>query len=485
MSNFQDTKANTSKILVTKGNLATFTKDAQLRTIFGDKSKLAMANGRFVAVNLETGVAVDNTNIGSAKKINLGVRSGNDIRWIFDNAKGISPKALSGLSVSPPKCPTNPIYDAFFKCASCDKTYVMKVEVLDQSSRSAMADVDNGEGFTVSHKPNCGGCEPNCDDSTTCASIAPEMVSKFNLIFQNTSELKVIATPIYAYDSQWCFPADADGVLTDPITEFSFGDVTVDSLAINSISDLEMLVYEINKAFTDNNVSGTATLIGIDQYGKSCSPYILVNTAADDFAIKDYVASTTGLPLTGHSGYCGMRFIATLPSYDCDCMINVVANFTGRFLKIYAIDGFEDLVVTNTQTMELPENFGAQVMWMEHDQEIGGEGRTYAYDTNYIENGTMLYREPISRLSNAIKNAMCEKDYYLFELNFDTSHIMDEGFHNMKDGLSPNGYIAVPKDDSVTLASVQSVINAIATASGVATINYASGTVTDHFKGEN
>ena len=481
--NLVDNTASTQKVLVTKGNLATFTKDSYIRSITGGKSKLAVVKGRFVVVDATTGKALDQTNVGTTAKINIGVGVGKEIRWAFDN-KGVSPKNLTGLAVGDPKCGTNPIYDTFFKCVSCDKTYVAGIQILDQDSVSQLDDIDNGEAFTVAYKPNCGGCEPNCNETTTCSAVAAGIVEKFNLAALNTRERKFYATQIFANDSFWCFPADEDGVLTTDVAEFTFGEVTVDSLTITTVDDLETLVYEINKAFVDNDVDGSATLIGVDQYGSSCQPYILVNTSATDFSITDYVASSTATPLTNHSGYCGIRFIVTMPTFDCDCKIKTVAYNLGRKAKIYSVEGFEDFTVTEKQSMALPEGFGAQVMWMEYEQDKGGEARKYSYGNEYVDTGVLMVNEPISRLVNSVSNSECATDYYIFTANFDIDHTMDKGFGNVKNGTSPNFFVAVPKDDTTTIVSVQAVLNAIATASGVATITY-TGDPEDRVKGEN
>lgn len=484
MNYIDDNTAATTKVIVTKGNLATLTKNGGIRTVTSGKASVSATKGRFTVVDMETGIALDQTNVGSAKKINIGVSIGKEYRWLFGN-KGVEPNKLEALSVSNPKCGTNPIYDNFFKCVNCDDTYVMSVQILDEYSRSIMNDVDNGESFTVQHKPNCGGCEPNCNETTNCSAIAPEIVTKLNLAFANTPELKAIATPIYAYDSFWCIPLDADGTITTPFDTIRYNtDVELDISAITTKDQLPTLVDMINESFDNEAVNGTAVLVGVDQYGNSCKPYILINTEVDDFAVTAYVACKTGTPLVGHTGYCGIRIVTTMPSFTCDCKLKTVANFLGRYAKVFGVSGFQDLTTVEYQAMELPANFGAYIKWMEYEQEIGGEGRKYASGNQYVDNGIMMLEEPISRLSNSNQNSDCTTDYVVFQVNFKTDHIMDPGFHNMRDGLSPNGFICVPKGDTTTLTSVQAVLNAIATASGKGNINYA-GAIGDQFKGEN
>ncbi len=480
-----DVTAASSKVIVTKAVSqeapAVYTKDRAIRTVVGNKGMLVVPKGTLAVLDLKTLTTLDESNIAAAKgNINIGVSIGKEMRWL-QGIKGFNPKDVEGASVSAPKCAVVPIYDNFFKCSTCYQSYAVAVEIFDEYSM--MGNI--GETYDASVTPDCTGCEPDCNQDTNCQAIVDLLVPALNAEFAENKVQKAYATPIYANDSFWCFDVDEDGNLTVPVTTFTINGTTVSLDApITTKDQLVNLAAEINiQIESDSGVKGTATLTGLNQYGSTCKPNILVNTDATDFAIAGYTACDTGSPIGDRTDECGWRVIVDLPSFGCDCEVQGLDGYLGRFAKIYNISGFEDLTTEVVQEMELPANFGAYIQLMEYKQELGGEGRAYAYEDMMNTNGFIQFSD-ISRNKAAISNSDCNKDYVVFELNLRTNHISDKPFNDNYNGLSPNGYIAVEKDDTVTLTKIQDIINAIADIAGFDHIDYA-GAITDQFKGEN
>ena len=473
------------KMVATLGNQGIFAKDQAIRTKVAGKAVLQVPKGQFVAVNVDTGKSIDDSQVASTPLIKMGVSSGKDIRWL-PGVYGIGAKNMEGLAVSPPKAAVNEIVDNWYKCANCDDRYGLAIEVIDEDTIDVMGDVDNGILYNVDETIDCTGCEPNCNPEANCSSVNELLIPALNAKAEKAIERKFWVTPIYDNDSYWCFTVDANGDLATPITTFTIAGVTttLSSPATNQ-DDLERVKAEIEEYIATNNINGTVTVIGTHRMGITGKPYILVNTDETDFDLAGHTACKTATPRAGHtSDECAFRVIGTLPQMDCECEIQRVLRYKPRHIFVRAFSGFQDLESTYIQTSEVAQNFGAELQILEYQQEVGGEGRGSHHSNTFNDTNFAISADPVSRLKTYAGNVDCNKDYVKFHLNYTIPHRGSKGFGNTVDGISPNAYIAVPAENTDTIVAIQTFLNAMGAVAGIPPINY-TGTVLEQVRGEN
>ena len=249
---------------------------------------------------------------------------------------------------------------------------------------------------------------------------------------------------------------------------------------------MENIALQINDAFLaeygDYAEVGSAYVTG--SFSDCCPVELHVNTCDTNFELRTtggtaITPCTNVNPFTEYGSFTnvqdcidcgdapttraytvGIRVISERFKESCGAILNKPLSTYLRTIDIVPwadyFDGSWDKV--NVVSPEMPGQFGSQIQWYEYQQEIGGEGRNAKRTSNL--RGWIASPAPDSRHEKMI-TASCKDHYcsYFMKYRVDRKAPMDATGQR---GLDLHGYLHVPAEDSITKASVEEFLTALA-----------------------
>lgn len=503
--------ANTS-VLVTSGNLAMVENGTSLFSCpAGDSYAVINAQpGQLFAANPDTLVAVDHTGLTASNidRLMFGVAIDTDGDGLADNYRTVAGDELFGwhidaIEAQPPVCGLPFIKDFLFKCTDVDSSYSVKIAVENNLTRGYFP-LNRGEEFVLTadtSDPACGECNPTGD----CQEVACRLVDSFYRTGldqypdwrQPRKNFPIEVHRLFDTDYEFCLtPAgnDCEDCLhIDAINIIRIGGDEEDSIALsNSVSpadnsltlipQLKRIVAQINDNLGDY---GHATII--QGTGGCCPIKLLVNTCKvfeigyNDGETETYlepcnadeednlpnplapIAVDNDCPSCGDEASavtyeCGIRVIVKPDILKCDCNYPALppqAYFYGK-MDIFPIDGWAkgSTTVVTKQEVQIPENFGYIVKYIEYAQSTHGKGKGYLpFNHN---RGQLGLPQPGGKV-DAVTLSDCKKDYCSYDFQHRVPWSDNDGVFRSE---SVQTRLFVPYGDTTTKTAIENFISA-------------------------
>lgn len=482
-----------------------------------------LRHGQLVCYDPETGLAVDNTNIGGYANsdrlvIGLGIDSSGrgfmaDVirRSAGDEFFG---STLDYINAQAPLCGTPHIQDIFFRCVEPNETYSLDLFWEDYTTRSEEP-WNRDPNLTISHYTSAGDCD-TCNPAYGCDKLACGLIDDFknnldNIDWDwagkggNNAPLELVRLFAGAETTKvFCLtPQDAtceDCINVDLINRFQFDpdgqgaqnfDLVNSADPANStvtlLSQLENIVEQINDVIAAEGKGYAVLTKGV---GKCCQYQIHVNSCDANFALGEWDGVSTFTPLVpcvsedptanvtlpitcGNCSdpaeqqvwTCGIRVIAKPVVIDCGCYgANPLPIFFGRNVDVHPVgDGWANASTYKReyQAMSLPENFGAQVYEQEYWSASGGQGRTHNDWTDLV--GPKLAHRSNGRSAGPLAN--CDAQYCTWDLGHKSPHSQ----YGIDGTINPVPFIttvAIPDSFATAKASWEAFLTAFITELG-------------------
>lgn len=507
-----------SSVLVTKGNYAIFPggqKVFECPTTGDTQLFYNVAPGQLVAYNPKTGDSIDATTITAmdVNRIVLGVAVDYDGDGLTDDIRKLGgeeffPCYWKTLSAEPPKCGAVEISRFFFGCVDCHETLSLQVRIDDNHTRSFGPMHKSYEEFIATVTNDCCSCS-DCEEGYDCQKVVCNLVDQLNgdiykddypdwkakvgvqgdfraiPLFNQADSRKVFCFDFVDTDCEDCHHLEAVDVVTIGGVEIPLTGTTNPADSTQTLyGQLKRLQNQVRKLLKENSVAGD---VYVTRGPGGCCPVTLISSVCD----PTFALGTTGSPITpceeinpfqawpqnetcltcpattpaDDNFSCGLEVIGGPLDLPCDpCNITRPLATYFRTVDVNPIgEGWKcgATKVHKVQTIEIPQNFGAMVQYMEYKQDVGGGGRKYRGTNQYRRNGGVIMRpDGTSRASAAISNSDCTTSYCSYHLLHQAPH-MEYGFDGTVNPVPYRGSFYVPQKDDVTRASLEEFFQSI------------------------
>lgn len=466
--------------------------------------------GQLVAYTKSVGsipqtVDVDTLTAEHAQKVFLAVGVDTNGDGVTDELRHVGREDISScdlieVSASSPKCGTPAVQDLYFTITG-PGTYAVRVDVEDQTTRDFSPIYKGHEEFVASYTVTEEEFDdPDFSPNIVACALAKQLNNDWNLKIKGGRypDWKGInlmrpfsATRLHDNSLTYCFaPTELsdsckdcthiDAVLKATVngTDYTFTGNTDPADSSKTLrGQLENIAAQILDAFEaeygELAFTGSAYVTG--SYSECCPIQLHINTCDDAFALLTtgdaVITPTTDVnPFTEYGTFdnvqecidcgdaptqrsytTGIRVIAERISGECGCYIDKPIAYYGRSVDIVPFS--DDWKASNwdkvqIQEMEVPGQFGAQIQWLEYQQDVGGEGRNY--NRSNVPRGWIGVPEKESRANRAV-TASCETDYcsYFMRMHSPRRAVGDVGAAR---DLWINSNIHIPAKDATTKA---------------------------------
>lgn len=498
-------------VLVTSGDLGFVANGTTLFSCpAGDSYAVMNASpGQLFAVNPTTLVAVDHTGLTASNidRLILGVAIDSDGDGLADGYRAVAGDELFGhyidaIEAEAPACGLPFIKDFLFKCTDVDSHYALKIAVENNLTRGYFP-LNRGEEFVLTadtNDPTCGSCTTTHDSKEVACrlkeSFYKEGLDQYPDWRQPRKNFPVVVHRLFDKDYEFCLTPEGDACddcLAVPlINRININNAEADITITNStnpadntqtlIPQLKRVVAQINDNLGDY---GYATLV--QGTGGCCPVKLLVNTCYD-FTLGsndgetttwltpcnilednsqpnplDPVAADLDCPDCGDEATtitytAGVRVIVKPDVLSCDCNYPALppqAYFYGK-LDIFPIDGWVpgSWTVVTKQNVQIPQNFGYWVKYLEYAQSTHGAGKSYLPFNN--NRGQLGLPQKGGRV-DAVTVADCKEDYCSYDISHRIPWSDSDGTFKSE---SAETRIFVPYGDTTTKTSIENFISA-------------------------
>lgn len=503
------------RVLATSGNLGVYgvAGGVDISTCSNctdvETGQLLVPPGSPVFWNMDDGKTVAIADIPKVRRMAGGVAIDTDGDGIANYIQKVAfnyfrPCDVEEINYDTPICGTAPKADFLFDCVEAGKTYSILVKWINNDTENRQANNWHDE-YTIVFRVVPGTCTP-CSDSTLNPKAAVcEIInitkgkqrSQLHRFFGRSVGLSHKDLPfdivgLEAKSYSYCFspiPADCSDCKTvSRIKSIRIGTDPDDVLTVFTNANVPGDVTETYDAQLDGIVCQINTLLGqkaatLNRSQTCCSIKLEINTCKDIVLYDDTdtiipVCSPTVNPLdpvayANSCGVCydngstktftaGIRVIGKPTQAKCGTQFSGPnIGYLGMELSIEPVSGWED-AQTYTRVVTkgtLPRNLGYQLQWdqfyMEPDTHMGDAVRARFYPSKNVGRNEQV-------------TVVCKKSYCT--MNMTMAHkFSDQSTHSMINGPKSVTVWAVPKDDLVTMLSLQLYLQAIGAASGCPT----------------
>jgi hypothetical protein len=497
--NCQDGKrANVRKFYnVAPGQLVAFTiSDSTLQPITVDSGNISSVTG-----DLYIGVGIDTDGDGAA----------DDVRLLA--GEKLDKCLLDETSVSAPVCGQPQILATYLDCQKCWENYTVHFKYSDNMTKSFGLTRADAQEFVASFSTECHTCD-DCEPAVNQDEVICKMVDSLNGEFDNRingeryPDKKAIHLPRdfravrlhsnwYTYcldpisaacDCEGCNATDAlvDARIDGNLVTFS-GNLNPSDNSQTYLAQLENVAQQIECGF-DEHIGPHAGFAFVTGGGPDkCCPFQLhIVTCDATFELhgasgeidsceginpfpsiaEDITCVDCGGPApTPFVGTNGIAVIINQPDLNCDVFVDKpLASYyrTGELTFIKNLDDYTPIVkATELMAPRFPENFGAEIKYLEYSQETGGRGRQYR-DVN-ARQGWLGLPDAVSRARHGVSFSDCSKSYCTYYLGHSMKRrpVVDRNHLHRINRLS--SFIHIPSDDSNTISDWETFYNALLT----------------------
>lgn len=506
--------ANTS-VLVTSGDLAMVAAGTAMFScpvgLDGDAAINAIP-GQLFAMNPDTHVAVDDSTVSASNidRLIFGVAVDLDGDGLADTYRAVAGDELYGhyidaVEAEAPVCGLPAIKDFLFKCTNVDSSYGVKIAVQNNTTRSYFP-LNRGEEFILTvdtDDPSCSTCTPTHD----CKEVACKLVESFYMTGldqypdwkRSRKNFPIEVHRLFDTDYEFCLTPDdsacADCVYVSALDTVRIGGaegtVTALTNTVNPADNTQTLIPQLKRLVAQvNTLLGDYGHATLSQGTGGCCPIkLLVNTCLtfeignnDGEAITyltpcnenedetqpnplDPIANVDDCPNCGDDATtttyeCGIRVIVKPEMLDCNCAypdLPPKAYFFGK-VDIFPVDGWPtgSTTVVTKQEIQLPQNFGYWVKWLEYAQSTSGHGKGYL---PFNHNRGQLGLPQSGGRIDAVTLANCKVDYCSYHIEHRIPW-SDHGISGVYASPSAQTSIFVPTGDTTTKTSLEAFIAA-------------------------
>lgn len=493
MGNFSHSNLVAGTGVVVAADLKVYTDSPNKRNMYTIKT------GDLVMYDPKTGTTYDNTNVGTAKNVRIGVGVGkkgqlaDNIRLLNRdtfkfNAAGTTNDSLYVKDVVS-ACAQTAIMDVYFCGADCNQTVSINIEADTPVLRQYMPENEIAK-YSFSAVSDCG-CE-TCNGDADMGSIVDQLVDKINgsfrkarydQFFAGNNELDLIqpfsAARLYVGSAGKSFKWTvnmSDGSCdtcnrTEKIKGIKIGSDTYLFTGTHDdtytyVDQLQTVAEQITAILKDEQIDGSAYIAKASGGNGCCSYEIHVNvegsatyklltgtsTEQSETAVADTVGSSTygirlfldPIDLNFEENYPPQQFFPSL--YQSIG----VAGFTGF--------GCCNPTVIHVQAATIPEGLGYLYVQKEIEQHNGGRGRNFFYDSPSMG----LRGLPDASTAYANTTIDAKKNYKVWSFLYSRNTASDMVPGSPVIGYTDEFKLLIPTG-AAGLASVASYITAFAT----------------------